>query len=127
MSRAWELWLPAVAQMAIIYGASSIPDLTTLPGGLSDHTGHSVGYALLAALVLRARAGGTWRGVTTRAGWQAWLVAVLYGATDEFHQSFVHGRSPDVHDWIADATGAGLAVFVAVVAAFGARLDGREV
>jgi VanZ family protein len=113
--------------MAIIFGASSIPDLTALPGGMSDHTGHFIGYALLAALVLRARAGGTWRGVTARAGWQAWLVAVVYGVTDEFHQHFVHGRSPDVHDWMADAAGAGVAVCVAVVAAFGARLEGREV
>jgi VanZ family protein len=127
MSRTWGLWLPALAQMAIIFGASSIPDLTTLPGGLSDHTGHFVGYALLGALVLRARAGGVWRGVTAQIGWQAWLVAAVYGVTDEFHQRFVHGRTPDVHDWMADAAGAGVAVIIGVVAAFGARLEGREV
>jgi VanZ family protein len=127
MTRWWGLWLPAMAQMAIIFGASSIPDLTALPGGMSDHTGHFIGYALLGALVLRATAGGRWRGVTARAGWQAWLVAVIYGVTDEWHQHFIHGRTPDVHDWVADAAGAGLAICVAVIAAAGARLEGREV
>jgi len=35
----------------------------------------------------------------------------LYGISDEWHQSFVEGRSPDVIDWLADTIGAGLAVF----------------
>jgi len=42
-----------------------------------------------------------------------WLLASLffsslYGASDEWHQSFVIGRSSDVYDWIADTTGAAL-------------------
>jgi VanZ family protein len=36
----------------------------------------------------------------------------LYGATDEWHQSFVVGRSSDVWDWLADTIGAGLAMSV---------------
>ncbi|MFZ2452036.1 MAG: VanZ family protein [Methylovulum miyakonense] len=36
----------------------------------------------------------------------------LYGASDEWHQSFVPGRSPDVLDWLADTLGAVLAVLV---------------
>ncbi len=35
----------------------------------------------------------------------------LYGISDEWHQSFVEGRSPDIVDWLADSSGAGLAVF----------------
>lgn len=34
----------------------------------------------------------------------------LYGVSDEWHQSFVPGRSSDVWDWLADTVGAGLAV-----------------
>ena len=30
---------------------------------------------------------------------------LAYGASDEWHQSFVPGRSVDVADWIADAIG----------------------
>jgi VanZ family protein len=34
----------------------------------------------------------------------------LYGVTDEWHQSFVIGRSPDAMDWLADTAGASLAM-----------------
>ncbi len=36
----------------------------------------------------------------------------LYGISDEWHQSFVEGRFSDVADWIADTSGAGLAIFL---------------
>lgn len=36
----------------------------------------------------------------------------LYGISDEWHQSFVAGRSSDIFDWVADTVGAGLAVFL---------------
>lgn len=36
----------------------------------------------------------------------------LYGMSDEWHQSFVEGRFSDIADWIADTSGAGLAVFL---------------
>lgn len=34
----------------------------------------------------------------------------LYGATDEWHQSFVAGRNSDSLDWLADIIGASLAM-----------------
>ena len=34
----------------------------------------------------------------------------LYGLSDEWHQSFVEGRQSDVLDWVADTTGAILAM-----------------
>ncbi len=36
------------------------------------------------------------------------VLGVLYGLTDEFHQSFVPGRQPDFGDVIADGVGAAL-------------------
>jgi VanZ family protein len=33
------------------------------------------------------------------------LVGALYGATDEWHQVYVRGRSPDWSDWVADVVG----------------------
>lgn len=36
----------------------------------------------------------------------------LYGISDEWHQSFVVGRTPDMTDWLADTSGAGLAAFL---------------
>jgi VanZ family protein len=34
----------------------------------------------------------------------------LYGVSDEWHQSFVAGRSSDAFDWLADTVGASLAM-----------------
>jgi VanZ family protein len=44
--------------------------------------------------------------------WLATSIASLYGISDEFHQSFVPGRTPDVVDWLADTSGALLAVLL---------------
>ena len=38
------------------------------------------------------------------------LFCSLYGMSDEWHQSFVSGRSPSAWDWLADTVGACLAV-----------------
>jgi VanZ family protein len=40
------------------------------------------------------------------------LIATAYGAIDEFHQSFVPGRSSTVADGIADAAGAALGAWI---------------
>jgi VanZ family protein len=69
-----------------------------------DKVAHAGAYALLAALSARAIL------AAGRAGRQAFfgavLAASLYGATDEWHQSFVPGRDPDPWDWAADTAGA---------------------
>ena len=103
------MWGPVVLQMVLIFIASSIPDLGALPGNLSDKTGHGIGYALLGILLLRALAGGRTGGVTLRRALLAIAFAAAYGVTDEFHQSFVHGRTSDVWDVVADAQGATVA------------------
>lgn len=36
----------------------------------------------------------------------------LYGLSDEWHQSFVAGRTASVFDWLADSLGAALAVIL---------------
>jgi VanZ family protein len=105
--------------MLLIFIASSIPELGALPGGMSDKSGHSIGYALLGGLLLRAFADGRMAGVTWGRAVLAAALATVYGVTDEFHQSFVPGRTPDVIDIAADAAGAmasaiGIAAVVAV-------------
>ncbi len=49
---AWR-WGPAIAQMAAIFVLSSQSTIPDLPGGLSNHTGHFIGYGMLGALALR--------------------------------------------------------------------------
>ena len=99
------LWGPVVAYMALIF-AISAQQQPPLPPQLSDKQGHSLGYMGLAVTVGRALAGGLTAGASLPAAAGAWAIASAYGATDEWHQSFVPGRSADVHDWFADATGA---------------------
>ena len=99
-------WLPALVIMAIIFAFSSTP-ATKLPNFntadfIAKKSAHMLGYALLALSYLRTFDGDIrkWKLV--------WLLAILYAASDEFHQSFVPGRGPSVMDVGIDATGAGL-------------------
>jgi VanZ family protein len=116
-------WSPALAFMAAIFAVSGIPNLTTLPGDLSDKVGHFCAYAVLAAFVLRGIARARWIGVTGAAAFGAWAIAAAYGATDEFHQRFVPGRTAALDDWAADALGAATAAIIIGVAAAGQRLQ----
>ena len=81
--------------------------------------GHITEYALLASLLWRAIRSAGEDGPDLRgdaaAALFAWLLATLYAATDEFHQSFVPSRGASVEDVMIDATGAfcGLALILA--------------
>jgi VanZ family protein len=104
------LWGPAIAMMALIYVASSLPATPHLPGDPSNYTAHLGAYAVLAALVLRALARARWEGVTRRAAVLAWLITALYGVSDEVHQRYVPNRYSAVDDWVADGIGAAAAI-----------------
>jgi VanZ family protein len=110
------LWGPVALQMFLIFGASSMSDPGPLPGNMSDKTGHFLGYALLGVLVLRALAGGRFAGITLRTAILAIVVSSAYGASDEFHQRYVAGRTPDVMDLLADACGSSAGVALGGVA-----------
>ena len=99
------LWGPVAAYMALIFVLSAQPQ-PPLPPQITDKQGHGIGYAGLAVTVSRAMAGGLANGATLPAAAAAWTIATAYAATDEWHQSFVPGRSSDVNDWYADAIGA---------------------
>jgi VanZ family protein len=110
--RLLSLWLPVVAYMGVIFYMSSLSS-PPIPEEVSDKTLHFVFYSGLALVALRAVAGGRWEGVTLRTLVACWLIATLYGATDEWHQMFTEGRMPEFADVGADAFGAGLAAFAA--------------
>jgi VanZ family protein len=94
-----------VVYMAIIFTISA-QSQPPLPPQISDKQGHSFGYMGFAVTVSRAVAGGFGRYLGVAPALGAWAIAAAYGASDEWHQSFVPGRSADVHDWYADAIGA---------------------
>jgi VanZ family protein len=49
------------------------------------------------------------------APWLAWGLCILYAITDEYHQSFVPGRSPRGMDVGIDALGAVLGLLPAFI------------
>lgn len=97
--------------MGVIFALSHQPTLPypeDLDAMVVSTLGHVTVYAVLAALVWWALPGvpGGWRSALAVA------IAALYGVTDEWHQSFVPGRSPDVRDLLADTIGAVIAVLL---------------
>lgn len=100
MKRAAVRWAPALAWAAAIFWLSSRSQLAALPGPFGwDKLQHTAAY--LAGGLLLARAAGL-RG---RLPLLAVALGLLYAVSDEVHQAFVPGRSPDVRDWVADAAG----------------------
>jgi VanZ family protein len=104
------LWGPVVLYMGIIFFVSHQPEVT-IPGELSDKQWHSLAYTLLGVLMVRALAGGLGARVSARAVLLGILFTTLYGASDEYHQTFVVGRSAEMYDWYADAIGAAIGAF----------------
>jgi VanZ family protein len=103
------LWLPPLLLMGLIFFLSAQPSLDSGLGWI-DEVGRKVvhfgEYALLCFL--------WWRLLRTvmperRATLLAFVVAVLYAATDEFHQSFIDSRHGTPVDWAIDAAGAAAA------------------
>jgi VanZ family protein len=103
--RRLALWAPVVAYMAAILFASSRSSVP-IPPSVSDKLVHALAYAGLALLVFRAVAGGLPARVSARTAVMTLAITIGYGATDEVHQMFVAGRSPDLYDLYADAAGA---------------------
>jgi VanZ family protein len=104
-------WLPALGWAGLIFFLSHQPqsayDRLGLTGELLSAAGHLVVYAgLMATLTLALRRGSNLDG--GRILGLAFLLAALYGLTDEFHQSFIPGRKATLIDWIIDLVGAGL-------------------
>jgi VanZ family protein len=92
-------WIPAVLWAAAIYVVSDQPSVSIPSFRGADKVLHFGAYALLGFLLAHAASAS---GASPR-----WAVPLgwLYGASDEFHQSFVPGRSMDPADWAADALG----------------------
>lgn len=100
-------WLPTLAYMALIWMLSSIPKTAPIMiFQMQDKLVHLVEYGILAILsfysILR-----TWPHWQKRTVFLlSVFLAALWGAIDEWHQSFVPNRNADIMDAVADALGA---------------------
>jgi len=109
-------WGPAAVWAGVLFLLSSWEN----PGGiglleLPDELLHLGVYSILGAALWWAYENGHPRMSPAK----FWAIGWLYAASDEWHQSFVPGRTPALGDWIADAIG--------VVLGFGAALWLRRV
>ncbi len=99
--------LPLIVYAAAIFVLSSIAEIQVPNVGFewSDKIAHLVEFFVFGWLAVRAFAEPPISLRGKMICMAAILLGVLYGASDEFHQSFVPGRSADPWDWLADSVG----------------------
>lgn len=104
-------WLPALTMMILIFLLSSLP-ASALPyfgrwDVLVKKSSHALGYAMLAL----AYQGALPRSLSPGSRWvTALFMAALFALSDEFHQSFVDGRTSSLRDVAIDSLGAAAAL-----------------
>ena len=100
-----NIWPLAI--VLVIFTASGQSTLATPNTGFSyDKLVHFLIFGLLATSIVRIS-------YFLSKGWKGALLTILivslYGAMDEFRQTFTIGRFVDFKDWVADTSGAALA------------------
>ncbi len=117
MRRVLEYWLPPLAWMGLIFFLSAQLDLPHAPGPWLDtllkKTGHAAVYGVLAWFYLRVlrQYFGDGRALTALRLVSIGL-AVAYGLSDEYHQTFVPGRNGNLFDVTVDGVGACVAMLL---------------
>ena len=105
-----KYWVPPLLYMALIFGVSSMqqpplpmPEFEWLT---IDKLYHFIEYAILGGLLAIAFVKAKPAVMPSKLIWfAAAVLSILYGASDEWHQSFVPGRLATIADWVADVFG----------------------
>jgi len=106
VSRFTHYWLPVIVYCTAIFIQSSFPTTEQLPSWpFLDKGLHMAAYALLGFLVFRALSTGRLANNPNLSLIISILFSGLYGLSDEWHQSFVPGRSPEATDAMANLVG----------------------
>jgi VanZ family protein len=107
--------LPALIIAAAIWVLSSQSTLPQIKNILGiDKIQHLLAYTVLAVAAGFWIPPETWGRRKLHSFLLAAVVASVYGAADEIHQSFVPGRNADVWDWAADTLGGLLGALAAL-------------
>ena len=114
LEQRWYRYIPMLIVMGIIFFLSHqtgdtvvLPDLPNI-----DKLLHGLVYGTLAAATLYAVPDGVIREFPWWSGVSVVLFCLLYGLSDEWHQSFIPGRFPSGWDIGADTLGAVVVVLV---------------
>lgn len=120
-------WLPAVVMMGLIFLFSAQPAARLPYFGAIDvllkKSGHAIGYALLGLsyyYALPPRLSRFYRVALSL------LMALLFALSDEFHQSFVEGRTSSLRDVAIDMMGAGTALLLGSFYSSNSRSNSRD-
>lgn len=108
-------WVPAIFYAALIFTLSHQSD----PVGaemIPDYLAHFIEYAILALTLVFGFTAGFARPLTYPSAALAWVIALLYGLSDELHQSFVPDRHVSGIDLAADGLGALIALMLVLAA-----------
>lgn len=98
--RLLKTWLPAILLMALIFVFSSLPGANVSANGNVDYLSHKLVHVFLYAVLCLSLYRATKNIVL------AVVLTILYGITDEYHQTFVPTRMGSYKDVIADTLGA---------------------
>lgn len=109
-----RFYLPVVLWAMVIFTFSSYPTATTSTFFWQDFiikkAAHVIEYAILSLLVFRALYNS---GIGKHQALKyAVLFCILYGISDEFHQSFTPGREPNIRDVLFDTIGASATAYL---------------
>ena len=112
MIKLLKFWMPSLLLMAIIFILSSQSDIPGPPDPLLNRilkkSAHAIGYGMLAISYARALAhSGVQQSISF-----ALCFAMLYGISDEWHQTFVPNRFGSPLDVLIDTIGASVGLFI---------------
>ncbi len=106
-----EIIIQTIERVAFIVAPDSTFDVRDLNHYVRKNA-HFIAYLVLGVLVINAlRSSGV-------KGYRSWALAlgicILYAISDEFHQTFIPGRSGEVRDVFIDTAGASVGIFMYV-------------
>ena len=105
-----KYWAPPLIYMGVIFAVSSMKQpplpMPKFEWLTIDKLYHFIEYAILGGLVARAFLKAKPSIVPSQLIWGlSAAISILYGASDEWHQTFVPGRFATLADWVADVIG----------------------
>ena len=104
-----KFWLPTLFWMVVIFGFSTQPTPIVSKIDWRDFilkkTIHLVEFGILFLLFYRAFKNTSKLSLFQIAFW-ALILTILYSTTDEFHQTFIYGRTGTLRDIVIDSSGA---------------------
>lgn len=106
LKKIFFVWFPPLFWMLLIFlvSARSVPASSEIfwEDFILKKTAHVIEYAILSLLLYR---GFKSSGIRNPYLW-SFILAVIYGFTDEYHQSFISGRQSRLRDVVFDTIGA---------------------